>query len=112
VAWSAGEGLLKWDVTMDELTNLKAIQPKLKLHIVIHSANSSESSPAGYVLIDMRDLSRGEIKSQAFKTHGMNGGEMVLSAKMNTPSHVAQNPTHAKVIGSSSVEALPADNAR
>jgi len=103
VSWSAADGLLKWEVSDDELQQLKAVQPKIKLFITVHADStgrnaSQQTADAGYVLIDMRDLSRGEIKQQVYKTHGMQGGEVTLSCKLNATAHVQRHPT--RVLGS------------
>ena len=103
VSWSASDGLLKWEVSDDELQQLKAVQPKIKLLITVHADAtgrnaSQQTADAGYVLLDMRDLSRGEIKQQAYKTHGMQGGVVTLSCKLNATAHVKRHPT--RVLGS------------
>jgi len=103
VSWSASDGLLKWEVSDDELQQIKAVQPKIKLLITVHADTtgrnpSQQTADAGYVLIDMRDLSRGEIKQQVYKTHGMQGGELTLSCKLNATAHMKRHPT--RVLGS------------
>ncbi len=59
------------------------------------------------MLLDMRDLSRGEIKQQAYKTHGMQGGELVLSCKLHATSHIRRHPT--RVIDSMTDEPTATD---
>jgi hypothetical protein len=94
VAFSANEGLLKWEISPAELHQMKAVQPKLKLHIMVHSAtNLNDSVEAAYVLIDLRDLSKGEIKQQAYKTNKMPGGELTLSCRQNVAAHATRHPT-------------------
>lgn len=88
------------------MQHLKAVQPKLKLNVMLHSesaAAAGEPQNFGYVLLDMRDLTR-EISQQTFKIHGMNGAELQVSAKLNTVMHAKLFPTSSssepKIIGS------------
>lgn len=95
VTWGTNEGMIKWSMSTEEMTHLKAVQPKLKLNIMLQSeGGSGELHNYGYVLLDMRDLVR-VITSQSFKVHGMNGAELVISAKLNTVLHAKLFPTAA-----------------
>lgn len=101
VTWGTNEGMIKWSVSTEEMTHLKAVQPKLKLNIMLQSeGGSGELHNYGYVLLDMRDLVR-VITSQSFKVHGMNGAELVISAKLNTVLHAKLFPTAAASSSSS-----------
>ena len=106
VAWNAKDGLLKWEINPDELQQMKAVQPKLKLHIMVHAATGNDSAEAGYVLVDIRDLSRGEIKQQVYKTNRMPGGELTLSCKATAAAHATRHPT--KVIDDATPASAPA----
>ena len=92
VSWSATDGFLKWEMSREEISNLKTIQPKIKLHIMIQSEGKAPVS-MGYVLVDMRDLTRAEIKNQPLKVHGMTGAEVTVSAKLSVGQYVTENPT-------------------
>jgi len=93
--------MIKWSVSTEEMTHLKAVQPKLKLNIMLQSeGGSGELHNYGYVLLDMRDLVR-VVTSQSFKVHGMNGAELVISAKLNTVLHAKLFPTAAASSSSS-----------
>lgn len=88
------------------MQHLKAVQPKLKLNVMLHpesAAAGGEPQNFGYVLLDMRDLTR-EISQQTFKIHGMNGAELQVSAKLNTVMHAKLFPTASssepKILGS------------
>jgi hypothetical protein len=92
VAWSTTEGFLKWEMSREEISNLKNVQPKIKVHLMIQSGSTAPVS-MGYVLIDMRDLSRAELKNTAMKVHGMTGAELTVSAKLVVGQFVKENPT-------------------
>ena len=72
ITWNASDGMIKWAVSTEEMTHLKAVQPKLKLTVMLQAEGGGELHNYGYVLLDMRDLAR-EITPQSFKIHGMNG---------------------------------------
>eukprot|EP00605_Chrysophyceae_sp_TOSAG23-4_P002988 GSChrysophyteH1.ASY1.ANO1.3291.1 assembled CDS len=93
VAWNATDGLMKWEISPDEFQQMKAVQPKMKLHIMVHAASGDDKAEAGYALIDLRDLGRGEIKQQAFKTHRMPNGLLTISCRATAGSHVSRHPT-------------------
>ena len=96
IAWNAADGLIKWSISTEEMAHLKAIQPKLKLSVLIlPQQGGREGSNYGYVLLDMRDLTR-EIVPQWFKIHGMNGAELHVSAKLNAMLHTKQTPPHSE----------------
>ena len=92
VSWSATDGFLKWEMSREEISNLKTIQPKIKLHIMIQSEGKAPVS-MGYVLVDMRDLTRAEIKNVPLKVHGMTGAEVTVSAKLSVGQFVKEHPT-------------------
>jgi hypothetical protein len=93
VSWNATDGLMKWEINPDELQQMKAVQPKLKLHVMVHSADGKDSTEAAYLLVDLRDLGHGEIKQQPFKTHRMPGGEVTLSCRVTVAPHATRHPT-------------------
>ena len=96
IAWNAADGLIKWSISTEEMAHLKAYQPKLKLSVLIlPQQGGREGSNYGYVILDMRDLTR-EIVPQWFKIHGMNGAELHVSAKLNALLHTKQTPTHSE----------------
>jgi len=104
LSWNTSDGLLKWSISAEDMTRIKAVQPKLKLNLMIQAASGGEPNNYGYVLLDMRDLAR-EISPQWFKIHGMNGAELNVSAKLNTVLHARLNPTisasEPKLLGAS-----------
>ena len=106
--WGANEGLIRWSISTDEMQHLKAVQSKLKLNVLLHAEGGDEPQNCGYVLLDMRDLTR-EILPQALKIHGMIGAELQVSAKLNTAMHAKLFPTSSssepKVL-----EASPSDH--
>lgn len=111
VVWGVNDGMIKWSISSEEMTHLKAVQPKLKLNVMLQAEGGGEPQNYGYVLLDMRDLAR-EISPQSFKIHGMNGAELQISAKLNTVLHAKLFPTsisssEPKLLGSSPT----ADNA-
>ena len=67
--------------------------PLAKVHLMIQSSGSTSEISMGYVLVDMRDLSRSEIKNQPLKVHGMTGAELTVSAKLVVGQFVKENPT-------------------
>ena len=87
VTWPTADGVLKWDISDAELRDIKALQPRIKLNIIMHNETSTQSIPTGFITIDMRDL-MGEINQKSFKVNGMNGAEILISAKLNTPINI------------------------
>ena len=97
VGWSATDGFLKWEMSREEISNLKTIQPKIKLHIMIQSEGKSPVS-MGYVLVDMRDLTRAEIKNLPLKVHGMTGAEVTVSAKLSVGQFVKKTLRTSRLV--------------
>ena len=87
VTWSVSDGVLKWDISEAEVRDIKALQPRIKLNIIMHNETSTQAIPTGFITIDIRDL-MAEINQKWFKINGMNGAEILISAKLNTPINI------------------------
>jgi hypothetical protein len=85
--WTVNDGVLKWDISEAEVRDIKALQPRMKLNIIMHNETLTQSAVTGFITVDMRDL-MGEINQKWFKVNQMNGAEILISAKLNTPINI------------------------
>ncbi len=112
VTYTSSTGTISWKIASSLLQEVKASQPRVKF--ILHSAahNSEEFDNVGFIVVDMRDLSRGVTESW-FKVHGMGAGaEVQITAKINTllqsidlgpgPMNIAASMTSLASIGSTS----------
>jgi hypothetical protein len=85
INYGASNGTLRWSVPSALLQEVKASQPRLKFSVNAHDASGDgPGEKVGYIVLDIRDLSRGMTESW-FRVHGMGGGcELQVSAKINT----------------------------